>query len=80
MMSNLIKSLVYENVRYTFLFRKVNTPGTRKYFVTAFDKVENKQSFEVKLGSDQKWHIVPPAPDWVAVFERQLYEILEDEG
>lgn len=79
-MPNLIKSIVHNNIRYTFLFREVNMPKSKKYFVTAFEKVEHKIVFEMKQNERNEWSIVPPTPDWAKLFEDRLSEILRHEG
>jgi len=77
-MADLIKSIQYKDVCYTFLFREIDTPNSKKYFVIVFDEWHQKVVFEMKENVYGDWKIVPPIPEWVFPLENYLSLFLKE--
>ena len=77
-MEDLIKSIQYKDVCYTFLFRKIDTPNFKKYFVIVFDGWDQKVVFEMKENVSGDWRIIPPIPGWAVPLEDRLSRFLKE--
>ncbi|HEX2607115.1 MAG TPA: hypothetical protein VHK91_07035 [Flavisolibacter sp.] len=75
-MADLIKDFSIEGHNYTFLFRKVVSTSTHKYFIRAFNKIDEQVHFEMKRLENGRWVIIQPAPLWITQMEVALSEFI----
>lgn len=72
---NFTSILTVDGFDYHLAFRKIETPGLLKFFVTAKSPFIEPFSFEIK-NEEGKWKVLPPAPDWLTGCEHRLSEII----
>ncbi len=66
-----------DDLEYLFSFRKIETPGLLKFFVTVSSPFIQTLSFEMKREFGV-WKILPPAPDWLIKIEPLVARILSE--
>lgn len=60
-----------------FNFTPIQSPQGDKLFVTVFDDQQLEASFEMRREREHTWVILPPFPNWIIPYERQLSTIVD---
>jgi len=76
-MINFITSLSADGKSVEFHFDEVKTPGSIKFYVTAFDSSSQCTIFSME-NKEGQWKIIeaPKPPQWIYLFEESLSEII----
>ena len=71
------RTIFFRKNYYTFLFHKISTSDSEKYFVSAWCKKETA-TFDVIRDPEGSWRVVPPVPEWIEETKSELIKLIEE--
>jgi hypothetical protein len=66
--------IIVDNKILRLTFDRIKTKFRDKYFVCAMTDDAQTTSFDMIFGSDGKWIVAAPVPNWIKALEPQLIQ------